>query len=143
MKTAVVYLFVLSSVLILLGANVVAARDYNAVELKVYNKNTNEVYYDKIIPADQPFHVTLTIDNTLYDITYDPSRQGVDRELECSGGTCKETLIIGSSGWASDGPIVVRTIPTNASFSSAPIPMGTYVLGGLLLVTAFLLRRNR
>ncbi len=135
-------LFFLVAVVLLLSAGVVSSQSYNAVELKVYNEGTKEVYYDKIIPADQPFHVTLTVDNTLYNITYDPNEQGVERELECSGGTCTETLVIGPSGWASDGPIVVRTISVNYPSANAPIPAGVYVLGGLMLFFGFLLGRR-
>jgi len=143
MKTAVVYLFVLGGMLILLGANIVAAATYNAVELKVYNSNTGEVYYDKVIPKDQKSHVTLTIDGDRYDITYDPNKTGVSRSLSCSGGTCTNTITIGPSSSAITGPIVVKTTPVTAPRASAPIPVGVHVLGALILSVAFLRKKMR
>ncbi|WP_297506041.1 hypothetical protein [Thermococcus sp.] len=144
--------FVFALLLILLSANaVIAFTGYNAVEIKVYTyshttSNVTRVYLDKIIPADQPFHVTLTINGVVYDITYDPNFDRMQVE-PLDYYASRRTIIIGRgvrSGYI-DGAssVAIRVRLTNLpSPVNAPVPMGVYVLGALLLSVAFFLRNR-
>ena len=135
-------------VILMIGLPLALAADFKSVEIKVYNVNTNKVYFDKIIPKDQPYHVVLNVEGDTYDITYDPSKSGGSTHYSCVDGSCTITIVSGvKEGHPTStqfGPIKVIFIPTNKSpggSTKAPIPLGSIFFIGIVLVM-LLIRRT-
>jgi hypothetical protein len=131
-------------VIVSVAGSPVYGKDFNAVKIKVYNSDTNHVYFEKIVPKDQKFHTVVNTEDVSIDLTYDPSATGVDRSLSCSDGVCTDTVTLGKPGdtprCACFNGICTCAIPVTANFSSgtAPIPNGVYailvaLLAGLVL----------
>ncbi|EEB74923.1 hypothetical protein [Thermococcus sp. AM4] len=132
-------------IILLAGLPPVIAADFRSVEIKVYNVNTNHVYFDKIIPKDQPYHVVLNVEGDTYDITYDPSKSGGSTHYSCVDSSCTITIVAGVKEGhptsSQNGPIKVIFIPSNKSpggSTKAPIPAGVYwAVLGILIVAIY------
>ena len=122
----------------------VIAEEYNAVEIKVYNVNTNKVYFDKVVPKDKPYHTVIHfIDGSKQyniDLTYDPHPSRIVSNTRCIGNVCNIT-IVDRGGFTQVDDVGIKMTSTHADFSTkAPIPSGLVLILGIL-ITSSILRR--
>ncbi|EEB74758.1 hypothetical protein [Thermococcus sp. AM4] len=129
---------------VLFLAPLVIADELNAIEIKVYNVNTNHVYFDKVVPRDRPYHTVIHFvdGSTQYniDLTYDPHPSHVVSNTRCIGNVCNVT-VVDRGGFTQVDNIGIRMSPTHADFGTkASLPSGLVIALGVLLTISVLRR---
>jgi len=123
------------------------AEEDNAVEIKVYNADTGEVYYDKILPKDEHFYhpLTVEIDGTTYhvDLTYNPEG-GLSGSSMCSGNVCNVYITVGPGDTYSYNGIKIEVKPVHSDSNvRAPIPVGVHMILMIVLIAIIMKRDPR